>query len=343
MDGGGRLDQPLMRSGPEAGEPVGASRKAPGKRRTPAARHRGRAPLLSWLQCEMKVRPPLWLDAALFRSGRLIAKFVRLPPPRGVGIVASVLLLVSAVAYGVVKGNHVGEAIDWGKAARDAAANSVGFNIAEVSLSGEKEVSREEILATAGVTGRASLLFLDADAARARLMANPWIADAAVLKLYPNRLQITVTERHAFALWQKDDRVQVIAADGTVLESFVERRFISLPLVVGQGAARDAKDFLDILDRYPDVAAKVRASILVARRRWDLVLKNGIDIKLPETNASAALKRLAMLDQTKKLLTRDVTIVDLRLPDRVTVRLSDAAAQARREAIKASQKKGGSA
>ena len=73
---------------------------------------------------------------------------------------------------------------------------------------GEKEVSREEILTTAGVTGRASLLFLDADAARARLMANPWIADAAVLKLYPDRLQITITERQAFALWQKDGQRQ---------------------------------------------------------------------------------------------------------------------------------------
>ena len=46
--------------------------------------------------------------------------------------------------------------------------------------------------AIAGVTGRSSLLFLDADEARARLKANPWIADATVLKLYPDRLHITV-------------------------------------------------------------------------------------------------------------------------------------------------------
>ena len=63
---------------------------------------------------------------------------------------------------------------------------------------------REEILAIAGVTGRSSLLFLDADEARARLQANPWIADATVLKLFPDRLHITVKEREVFALWQKD-------------------------------------------------------------------------------------------------------------------------------------------
>lgn len=272
--------------------------------------------------------------------GRIVFKLVRLPP-RGAGIAASILLLASAIGYGVVEGNHLPVVIDWAKNARDAVANTIGFRIAEVSLSGEREISREEILTTAGVTGRASLLFLDADAARARLMANPWISDAAVLKLYPDRLQITITERHAFALWQKNGRVQVIASDGTVLQPFVENRYVSLPLVVGQGAERQAKDFLDILARYPDVAKRVRASILVAQRRWDLVLKNGIDIELPETNAAVALNRVTALDKDKKLLSRDITIVDLRLPDRVTVRLSDTAAQAREDAIKASQKKKG--
>ncbi len=251
------------------------------------------------------------------------------------------LLLVGALGYGVVEGDHLPALIGWAKDARDAAADSLGFRIGEVSLSGEREVSREEILTIAGVTGRASLLFLDAEAARARLMANPWIADAAVLKLYPDRLQIAITERQPFALWQKDGRVSVIAADGTVLEPFVERRYLKLPFVVGDGAQLQAKNFVDILRRYPDIAGQVRASIMVAQRRWDLLLKNGIDVQLPERNPAAALARLVALDREKKLLSRDITIVDLRLPDRVTVRLSDAAAQAREEELKESKKKKG--
>ena len=63
------------------------------------------------------------------------------------------------------------------------AANAVGFNIAAVALTGQKHLSREEILATAGVTGRASLLFFDVADARARLLTNPWIAEATVQKL----------------------------------------------------------------------------------------------------------------------------------------------------------------
>jgi cell division protein FtsQ len=329
MDGGGRLDQPLMRSGQSGVEQAGAPSNEPAESHARVKPRRRR-----------RIRPAWWRTLRR-HVGSLVGKVRQLPPPRGIGIAASALLLAASLGYGVVKGQHVADVVSWFKDARDSAANSLGFRIAAVSLAGSREVSREEILTTAGVTGRVSLLFLDADLARARLLANPWIADAAVLKLYPDRLQITVTERQAFALWQKDGRVSVIADDGTVLEPFVEDRYLGLPLVVGRGAQHGAKDFLAIVDRYPDIKSVVRASILVAERRWNLRLKNGIDVQLPEANVEQALDRLAELDHQKNLLSRDIAVVDLRLPDRVTVRLSDAAAQARDEALQPKKKKKG--
>ena len=283
-------------------------------------------------------RPGQSAAKALLR-GRWTSKIALLP--RGIGVVGLVLLLAGTLGYGAVAGQHVPAIVGWLKDARDVTANSLGFRIAAISLSGQKEVSREEVLTTAGVTGRASLLFLDAEAARAQLKANPWIADAAVLKLYPDRLQITVTERQAFALWQKDGQVSVIAADGTVLEPFVEDRYLALPLVVGPGAAQAAKDFLAIVGHYPAIRSVLRASILVAERRWNLRLENGIDVRLPETNVEQSLDRLIALDRDKKILSRDITMIDLRLADRVTVHLSDTAAQAREEALQAKKKKKG--
>ncbi len=331
MDGGGRLDQPLTRSRQSAVKPVGAPHDEPSRTRAPADRLRRSENRFAAFAGYRRL------------TGRWAAIIAHLP--RGAGVIGSILLIAGTLVYGAVAGQHLPAVIDWTKDARDIAANALGFRIAAISLSGEREVSREEILTTAGVTGRASLLFLDADAARQRLLANPWIADAAVLKLYPNRLQITITERHAFALWQKNGRLSVIAADGTVLEPFVENRYLGLPLVVGRDAERQAKDFLAVVDRYPDIRSALRASILVADRRWDLRLTNGIDVQLPESDVAAAFDRLVELDHDKKLLSRDITVIDLRLPDRVTVRLSDAAAAARDEALKATlkKKKGGDA
>jgi len=148
-------------------------------------------------------------------------------------------------------------------------------------------------------------------------------------------LQITVTERDAFALWQREGQVSVISADGTVVAPLAaDWHFALLPLVVGPGAAARAREFLALLDSHPDLRQQVRASVLVAQRRWNLKLKNGLDVRLPETDVPRALDTLAELDRDNHLISRDITAIDLRLPDRVSVHLSDEAAQAREEALK---------
>lgn len=276
----------------------------------------------------------------LHRSLQPLANF-RLP--RGAGTAAATLLIGASLIYGTVAGGHVSIVADQLAGLRDAAANMVGFRIASIALTGQKQISREDVLTAAGITGRTSLLFLDAETARRRLKTNPWIAEATVLKLYPNRLQIGITERRPFALWQKDGRLSVIAEDGTVLEPYVARRFTRLPLVVGAGAERRAKDILALIGQHPEISGSIAASVLVAQRRWNLRLKNGIDIRLPETEVEGALATLVSLDREKKLLSRDIAAIDLRLPDRVTVRLSDEAAQAREEALKPKAKRKGGA
>jgi cell division protein FtsQ len=314
---------------------------AESRRRTRAGRQRR-----DWLR-QFAEFTASYTTAPIGRSlQRVLRPIVGLRLPRGFGVAASTLFIIASLGYGMVKGGHVPEITARATDLRDAAANTVGFRIAAVALAGQKQVSREEILTTAGVTGRTSLLFLDAATARQRLKTNPWIADATVLKLYPDRLQVQVTERQAFALWQKDGRVAVIADDGTVLEPYVARRFTGLPLVVGSGAELKAREFLALVNRYPEIRDAVRASVLIAERRWNLRLKNGLDIRLPESDIERAFEVLVKLDHEKKLLSRDITAIDLRLPDRVTVRLSDSAAQAREDALKPKavvKRKGGAA
>jgi cell division protein FtsQ len=119
-----------------------------------------------------------------------------------------------------------------------------------------------------------------------------------------------------------------------VLENNVPARFAKLPRVVGKGAEQSAQDFLALIARYPAIARATEASILVAERRWNLRLKDGAEILLPENEAGQALRILVDLDRNQKLLSRDIVAIDLRLPDRVTVRQSDAASFAREQALK---------
>lgn len=248
--------------------------------------------------------------------------------------------------YGIVRGGHVEETKDIGMDIADAAANIAGFKIREVNLSGYNHMTPAEILQGAGIKASTSILFVNADDMRAKLEAMPWIQAASVRKQFPDRIDISINERQAFALWQVNGEIKVIARDGIPIAPYSDDpRYVDLPIVVGEGAEKRVGEVVDALARLPAVKEQVRAAILVADRRWTLKLRNGIDVRLPEKGMDGALEELASLDRDKKLLSRDITIVDLRLPDRVVVRLSDAAAAARDEALKAKAKakKGGPA
>jgi cell division protein FtsQ len=259
--------------------------------------------------------------------------------PRRAGVIATLLLLAASAGLGVVKGGHLQQVSVSLSDARNALANSAGFRIASVVINGRKQLSQDEVLAIGGVNGRSSLLFLDAASVRERLKANPWIAEATVLKLYPGQLRIDIVERKAFALWQRDGRLSVISDDGAVLEPYVSASFLTLPLVVGKGAETHAREFLALLSHYPQVSSVTKAAVFVGERRWNLRLNEGLDVRLPEHGVGNALAALSALEKEDHLFSKDIVAVDLRLPDRLVVQLSDDAAKAREDALKKKEPK----
>jgi cell division protein FtsQ len=335
MDGRGRLAQPLNRTGKARNTSSSAVAASTTRRIARRASPRG---------SRLAARIP-WLgkiERYVARKGHIIAK---LRINRGGGVAASAFIVLAAVSYGIIAGGHIDPVTKAVRDVGDGIGRTFGFRIATIGFSGNKHLNREEILARAGVTGMSSLLFFDVTAARTRLMNDPRIADATLLKLYPDRLQITIVERQPYALWQVNRQVSLVAEDGAVLAPYVAKEYLDLPMFVGRGAEKRGKELMAVLDRFPEIRANLRASILVAERRWNLRLKNGLDVKLPETDMESALTLLSSLEREKKILSRDIVSIDLRQPDRVAVQLSEAAAAARDAALKekAKQKKGGSA
>ena len=70
----------------------------------------------------------------------------------------------------------------------------------------------------------------------------------------------------------------------------------------------------------PELARKVKAAVRVGGRRWDIQLENRIDVKLPEADAIAAWVQLSEMQDRHQLLDTNVSVIDLRLSDRIIVR-----------------------
>ncbi|MEO0980627.1 MAG: cell division protein FtsQ/DivIB [Pseudomonadota bacterium] len=208
--------------------------------------------------------------------------------------------------------------------------SAAGFGIEAVKLSGQREINEFQILEALEIHEGTSLALFDAVGARERLNAMAWVKNASVMKLYPSTLQIKIEERVPYALWQRGDLVSIVNQAGDVITDDVDGRYANLLLVVNHGAQRRASEINSALEEVPELRPRVRAAFLVSDRRWDLQLENGISIRLPEQNYQAALADLVEMDEDSGLLSRDIVAIDMRLADRVTVRLSDEAAEQRK-------------
>lgn len=260
------------------------------------------------------------------------------PAPRGLGSVLAIGLLLGVAVIGAIRGGEYDSFVATEGSVRDFVARAFGFDIAIVTISGQAELQEPEILADAGISPKNSLLFLDAAQARERLESVPLIKQASVRKLYPNHLVIDLVERSPYALWQKDGQVNIVAADGAVIDQMRDQRFAGLPFVVGDGANEHLSEFTALLAAAGELGPKIRAGVLVARRRWNLKMASGVDVMLPEVNPQAAMATLVRLQRESRVLDRDVISLDLRVEGRMFARLTEDAAAAR---LAAHPKKGG--
>ncbi len=245
---------------------------------------------------------------------------------RGKWLTLCGLFLGSALAYGAIIGGQTERAYAALTAGVEHLAVAAGFGVKRIAVDGQLHATDAAITAALGAGPGTMMLGFDTDAAKTRLEALPWIRHAQVMRLLPSTLQVVVEERTPYAVWQNRGQTYVVDAEGVVLAPALREAYAGLPLIVGEGAPRNAPQLFDQLDPYGDLKQNLIAAIRVGDRRWTLKLASGIEIMLPDDNVAEALASLTKLDQERGLLKRDIGAVDLRLLDRVTVRLREAAA-----------------
>ncbi len=259
----------------------------------------------------------------------------------GVGFVAVMLLFLGVGLAGFVQNGGYAALVARDGQPWDIVARTIGFDVSAVTITGQSRMTENELLAASGVGPRNSLPFLDVNAVRDRLMAVPLVKSARVMKLFPNRLVVAIEERQAHALWQRDGRVSVISEDGVEIDELRDARYLGLPFVVGDGAQKRLPEYLALLQDAGDLAQRFKAGILIAGRRWDIEMTNGVIVKLPETDPGRGLGTLVRLQREARILDKDIMSIDLRVRDRVIARLTEEAAAAREAALPHKTKKTG--
>ncbi len=163
------------------------------------------------------------------------------------------------------------------------------------------------------------ILEVDIGQAERLLHSLPWVADAEVRRLLPDLLEVEIEERIPTALWQGPDGLRLLDEEGRSIPVADPAAFAHLPRLAGAGAPAAWPALVAVLADYPAVAGRLVGAVRVGERRWNLQLREGIEVRLPERDVRAALARLAEVQRRHRLLERAVRAVDLRHGDWIVV------------------------
>jgi cell division protein FtsQ len=229
-------------------------------------------------------------------------------------LVMSGLFILFAVIAALFAGGYFGRAVHGARAGLSAAVAHAGFGLTELHINGLRRTPRASVLAALGMVPGQSIFDADLQGGWARLSRLPWVASVEVMRRYPNAIHITVVEKRPFALWKSPQGVVIVERNGKVITGEDVEAFRRLPKLVGAGAPETAADLVDAAQAHRAVSARIAAYARQSERRWNLILDDGVIVKLPESGWQKELDALEHLIIDSGILERDVTEIDLRSP-----------------------------
>jgi cell division protein FtsQ len=236
-------------------------------------------------------------------------------------LLLSCALALTAGAYGIWRGGYIGDAADAARLSILRLTSRHGFAVRTITLSGQERTQPDSVYGTLAIARGDPMFAVDAEAARSRLVALPWVADAEVRRHFPDSVTVRLIEKRPFALWRSGDSLWVVERSGAVITAADRSEFPHLPLLLGEGAPDAAAAILDALPKQTAISARLEALERIGERRWDLHLANGVVVRLPEENWQYQLAELETLIVEKGVLERDIDVIDLRFPDNYVFKL----------------------
>ena len=205
-----------------------------------------------------------------------------------------------------------------------------GFGLDDIVIRGRERTTLKEINQIVNLKRGDNILKINVKKLKQDVETLPWVRDVKISRMFfPNVIQIEINERQVLAIWQLNERFYPLDMDGYVIEADY-RPSKPMLLIVGAGAAENIIPFLNMVKKIsPEYLERIKVANYISKRRWNIILddiREGITIKLPEDRTEEAWKKLIKLDESQGILKRKLTIIDLRLEDKVTVKLRRAKA-----------------
>lgn len=191
---------------------------------------------------------------------------------------------------------------------------NIGFGIRSIAIYGNNLVSNESIEKVVPVNR--SLFFLSSrDIAEVITYLHGPIKNVLISKEFPDRILIFVDEYQPFARLCAVNQCYIVDSDGVFIPNADQYEVGDLVTIFGINV--EEKDFhliRDILENSGRLRNEIDVFQQVNSRRWDVIFKSGLVLKLPEE--SPLLAWASFIDM-KDLVRTKSKVIDMRIPDRI--------------------------
>lgn len=193
------------------------------------------------------------------------------------------------------------------------------FIIKKIIFDGNDKIPDTLLLKASGLRYMSNIFLLPLQDVKQKLEKVAWIRSAVVYRKFPDTIYIRVSERIPIAIFQSKYKLHLVDAEGMVLEHDGIGNFSNLPIVVGEGAEKEAALLLQCLNHFPQIRKQLVFALRVSKRRWNIKINKGITVKLPEKGLMQALGILYELSDSNGFFSDDISSIDLRMLDRVVI------------------------
>jgi len=198
------------------------------------------------------------------------------------------------------------------------------FMLSALSIQGSSDSLNAEIREILGLNFPISSFDLELADLRNRVLSLPPVETAEVRLEGGSILHVKVKEKVPALLLKDDTGIHVLNKNGDYIRPLLSTEYGSkLPMITGEGAQKAAAEAFILFSALHDKLDEVRGLVLVGGRRWNIVLKSGQVIMLPEKKSEQAVQKILILDKAEKILSRDIAVFDFRLPYRITLRFPE--------------------
>jgi cell division protein FtsQ len=214
------------------------------------------------------------------------------------------------------------------------ALSAEAVTINQINVSGNSRVSRGEVIALLEGIHGANMLTVNIEAWRQKLLHSPWVAEAAIRRVFPGTVAVVISERHPLGIGRIQGRLYLIDSRGFIIDEFGPNYAeLDLPIIDGlasrqtsgllidENRAALAGRLLTDLQKRPELAKRVSQIDVTDPRNAVLILER--DTALVRVGDDHFVERLqSYLDLVPALRERipDIDYVDLRFDERVYVR-----------------------